>query len=250
MNFERHSEHCRKLVVSWECLCTDRLSDCSNFFADFARKTYCLIWVYSHFVFESYQIKPTKPNLQNKPTKPNVPNQTYQTYQPNLPIQTYQTKPTKLNLLNHTYQTKHTNLNLPNQATLPIQTYQTKPAIQTYQTKSNFAYQAYLTKPAIQTFQTKSNFAYQAYFNKPTKPKLLVKAVNAWVRSAFGNVSSCTRGHDWPFRCLDCYHFDSTVWLGTDSNANWLSCKSCICTWCNIIFFSWSLSILNQLVPT
>ena len=36
------------------------------------------------------------------------------------------------------------------------------------------------------TYQTKSN--YQAYWTKPTKPKLLVKAVNAWVRSAFGNV--------------------------------------------------------------
>ena len=91
------------------------------FFADFARKTYCLIWVYSHFVFESYQIKPTKPNLQNKPTKPNVPNQTYQTYQPNLPIQTYQTKPTKLNLPKRTYQTKLTKPNLPNQS------YQIKP---------------------------------------------------------------------------------------------------------------------------
>ena len=38
------------------------------------------------------------------------------------------------------------------------------------------------------TYQTKSN--YQAYWTKPTKPKLLVKAVNAWVRSAFGNVYS------------------------------------------------------------
>ena len=28
----------------------------------------------------------------------------------------------------------------------------------------------------------------QTYQTKPTKPKLLVKAVNAWVRSAFGNV--------------------------------------------------------------
>ena len=28
----------------------------------------------------------------------------------------------------------------------------------------------------------------QTHLTKPTKPKLLVKAVNAWVRSAFGNV--------------------------------------------------------------
>ena len=38
------------------------------------------------------------------------------------------------------------------------------------------------------TYQTKSNLAYQTYWTKPIKPKLLVKAVNAWVRSAFGNV--------------------------------------------------------------
>ena len=39
------------------------------------------------------------------------------------------------------------------------------------------------TKPNL-PIQTKSNLAYQAYWTKPTKPKLLVKAVNAWVRSA------------------------------------------------------------------
>ena len=39
-----------------------------------------------------------------------------------------------------------------------------------------------------QTYLTKSNLVYQAYWTKPTKPKLLVKAVNAWVRSAFVNV--------------------------------------------------------------
>ena len=43
------------------------------------------------------------------------------------------------------------------------------------------------TKPNL-PIQTKSNLAYQAYWTKPAKPKLLVKAVNAWVRSAFGNV--------------------------------------------------------------
>ena len=39
-----------------------------------------------------------------------------------------------------------------------------------------------------QTYQTKLNVAYQAYWTRATKPKLLVKAVNTWVRSAFGNV--------------------------------------------------------------
>ena len=77
---------------------------------------------------------------------------------PNIPNQTYKTKPTK-----------------------PNQTDQTKPRLpnQTYQSKPNL--------PNL-TYQTKSNLAYQAYWTKPTKPKLLVKAVNAWVRSAFGNV--------------------------------------------------------------
>ena len=40
----------------------------------------------------------------------------------------------------------------------------------------------------MQSYQTKSKLAYQAYWTKTTKPKLLVKAVNTWVRSAFGNV--------------------------------------------------------------
>ena len=46
------------------------------------------------------------------------------------------------------------------------------------------------TKPNLpnQTYQTKLNIAYQAYWTRPTKPKLLVKAVNAWIHSAFGNV--------------------------------------------------------------
>ena len=65
----------------------------------------------------------------------------------------YQTKYIEPNLSHQTCQTKLTKLNLPKQ-----------------------------------TYQTKSNLAYQAYWTKPTKPKLLVKAVNAWVRSAFGNV--------------------------------------------------------------
>ena len=56
-----------------------------------------------------------------------------------------------------------------------------------------FANQTYQTKPAKsnlpnKTYQTKSIIAYQDYWTKPTKPKLVVKAVNAWVRSAFGNV--------------------------------------------------------------
>ena len=43
--------------------------------------------------------------------------------------------------------------------------------------------QTYQTKP------TKPNLPNQTYLTKPTKQKLLVKVVNAWVRSAFGNVS-------------------------------------------------------------
>ena len=43
------------------------------------------------------------------------------------------------------------------------------------------------TKPNL-PIQTKSNLAYQAYLTKPNKPKLRVKAANAWVRSAFDNV--------------------------------------------------------------
>ena len=39
-----------------------------------------------------------------------------------------------------------------------------------------------------QTCQSKPDIANQAYWTKQTKPKLLVKAVYTWVRSAFGNV--------------------------------------------------------------
>ena len=58
------------------------------------------------------------------------------------------------------------------------------------------------TKPNL-PIQTKSNLAYQAYWTKPTKPKLLVKAVNGWVRSAFGNVLDIYR-HKSPSQTL--YH--------------------------------------------
>ena len=51
------------------------------------------------------------------------------------------------------FQTKHTKQNLPNKTCI----------------------------------KTKSNLAYQAYWTKPTKPKLLFKAVNDLVQSAFGN---------------------------------------------------------------
>ena len=96
---------------------------------------------------------PHKQNLPNKtyrtqPAKPNLPNQTFPT-KPTKPKQTYQSKPTKGNLPNQTYQTKPTKPNLPNQ---------------TYQAKPNLTYQTYLTKL-----------------------NLLVKAVNALVRSYFGN---------------------------------------------------------------
>ena len=77
-------------------------------------------------------------------------------------MQTYQTKPAKPNLPNQTYKTKPAKQNLQNHA------YHTKP-----------------TKPN----QTILNVACQAYWTRPTKPKLLVKAVNTWVRSAFGNIS-------------------------------------------------------------
>ena len=63
------------------------------------------------------------------------------------------------------------------------------------------------TKPNVRnrTYQTKSNLAFQAYRTKPTKPRLLVKAVNAWVRSAFGNVSSCfTEVQIVPYQLLTC----------------------------------------------
>ena len=58
-------------------------------------------------------------------------------------------------------------------------------AKQTYQTKLTRPNQTYLKNLPNQTYQTKSNLAYQAYW---TKPKLLVKAADTWVRSAFGNV--------------------------------------------------------------
>ena len=85
------------------------------------------------------------------PHKQNLPNKTYRTQpaKPNLPNQTFPTKPTK-----------------------PKQTYQSKP------TKGNLPNQTYQTKP------TKPNLTYQTYL---TKLNLLVKAVNALVRSYFGN---------------------------------------------------------------
>ena len=55
--------------------------------------------------------------------------------------------------------------NKPPKPNLPNQTYQTKP------TKPILPNQTYQTKPFL-----------------PNLPKLLVKAVNAWVRSGFGNV--------------------------------------------------------------
>ena len=64
--------------------------------------------------------------------------------------------------------------------------------------KPNLSNKIYQTKPAYLTFQTKITKANQTQPTKltvpnkthQTKPKLLVKAVNAWVRSAFGNVLS------------------------------------------------------------
>ena len=64
------------------------------------------------------------------------------------------------------------------------------------------------TKPNL-PIQTKSNLAYQAYWTKPTKPKLLVKAVNAWVRSAFGNVSFAIESYIYETDfTLQKYHFE------------------------------------------
>ena len=109
------------------------------------------------------------------PHKQNLPNKTYRTKpaKPNLPNQTFPTKPTKPK---QTYQRKPTKPNLPNQPTKP------NLPNQTYLTNSNMPKQAKHSQPSLlnQTNQT-----------KPTKrkPKSLVKAVNAWVRSAFGNVS-------------------------------------------------------------
>ena len=75
------------------------------------------------------------------------------------------TKLAKSNLQNQAKPTKPIKMNLPGQAK------PTKP---------------YLPNQTCQTnLPTKSSLTYQAYW---TKPKLLVKAVNAWARSAFGNV--------------------------------------------------------------
>ena len=76
---------------------------------------------------------------------------------------TCQTRPIEPNLQNQTYQIKHSQPNLPNQS---------KP------TKANLLKETYQTKP------TKPNLTYQTYL---TKLNLLVKAVNALVRSYFGN---------------------------------------------------------------
>ena len=61
--------------------------------------------------------KPSKPNrpsqtCQTKPTKPNLPDQTLQT-EPNIPNQAKQNKPNKPNLANQTYQTKPTKMSNP-----------------------------------------------------------------------------------------------------------------------------------------
>ena len=85
-----------------------------------------------------------------------------------------QTKPAKQDLSNPTCKTKPTKSNIPNQ---------------TYQTKANLpkeTYQRKPTKPNLpnQTYQAKPNLTYQTYL---TKLNLLVKAVNALVRSYFGN---------------------------------------------------------------
>ena len=74
-----------------------------------------------------------------------------------------QTKPAKQDLSNPTCKTKPTKSNIPNQ---------------TYQTKANLPKQTYQRKP------TKPNLPNQTY---QTKLNLLVKAVNALVRSYFGN---------------------------------------------------------------
>ena len=42
----------------------------------------------------------------------------------------------------------------------------------------------------LQNKTSKPNLPNQTYLTQPTKPKLLVKVVNAWVRSAFGNIES------------------------------------------------------------
>ena len=83
-----------------------------------------------------------------------------QTAQPNLPNKTFQTKPTKTNLPKQTYQSK------------PI-----KPNLQNQTRKAN-----------PQGKPTKPNQLCQPSLQYQTKPNLLAKVVNAWVRSAFGNV--------------------------------------------------------------
>ena len=45
-----------------------------------------------------------------------------------------------------------------------------------------------LPNPTYQTYQTKPNLANQAQQIKANKPKLLIKAVNSYVHSDFGNV--------------------------------------------------------------
>ena len=61
--------------------------------------------------------------------------------------------------------------------------------LQTEPTEQNLPNQTYQTKPTKPN-QTKPNLPNQTHPTKPTKQKFLVKAVNAWVRSAFGNVCS------------------------------------------------------------
>ena len=100
----------------------------------------------------------------------------------NLPNQTYQTKPTKSN---------QTNLpNLPNPD---------KP------TKLNLRNQIKLSLPSI--------------LNQPTKPKLLVKVVNTWVRSAFGNVSQMI-SFLWTRACVDKNVGHQYIWFYQDQTIN------------------------------
>ena len=86
---------------------------------------------------------------------------------------TYQPNSTKPNLPNQTYQNRHTKPDLPNQEYAEYQARPTKPNLpnQTYQT--------------CQTKHTKLNLPNQ---KKHSQPSFLVKTVNAWVRSVFGNV--------------------------------------------------------------
>ena len=67
------------------------------------------------------------------------------------------------------------------------------------------------TKPTYQTKPTKPNLPNQTYQTKPTKLNLLVKAVNAWVRSAFGNIYSFNQ--DDVFDVLQMlYRYVSMIW--------------------------------------